>query len=501
MKKSLKPIEELKVRLKEIAHLVSISAILSWDQEVHMPSKGADVRAESLSYLSGLIHSSFIALDTNGLLSTLKKDLDTKKVKGNDAVIVRETWKDYERQHKLSESFVKELSSVTSKAQNVWIEARKKNDFKLFQPWLEKIIKLKQQEAEMIGYKDSPYDALIDQYEPGMTAGEAAKILNDLKDFLIPFIAHLKTNTKDASRLKVKGKFLKEKQIAFNHFISKALGFDFDAGKLDVSTHPFSTNFHPHDVRITTRYKEDDLFHSIGSTIHEVGHGLYEQGITGKHFGTPLGESVSLGIHESQSRMWENIIGKSKSFWKYFYPKLQKQFPEPYKKISFDSFYNTINTVQPTLIRTESDEVTYNLHIIVRFEIEKELIEGSIEVKDLPYIWKSKMKQYLGISIPNDTLGVLQDVHWSAGLIGYFPTYSFGNLYSAQFYDTIKKTIPNLDREISKGNFAPILLWLRKNIHSKGKTYRAGELVKKITGEDLNSKYFTEYLEHKYKTT
>jgi carboxypeptidase Taq len=271
-----------------------------------------------------------------------------------------------------------------------------------------------------------------------------------------------------------------------------------DAGRIDISTHPFCSGFNPNDVRMTTRYRPDDILYSIGSTIHETGHGLYEQGLLAEHFGTPLSESVSLGIHESQSRMWENIIGKSEAFWKHFYPKLQKDFPKPFKKLPLKEFLKTVNKVNPSLIRTEADEVTYNLHVILRFEIEKDMIEGKIKLEDLPEIWNSKVKKYLGIEVPNDTLGVLQDVHWSTGGIGYFPTYSLGNLYSAQFYAAMKKNIPDIEKQISGGRFDQILGWLRKNIHNHGKIYKASELVKKVTGEKLSSKYFNEYIQKKY---
>jgi carboxypeptidase Taq len=446
-----------------------------------------------------MIHDKFVAINSDGLLSKLKADVDAKKIKGKDVVIIMETWRDYEKEKKLPIEFVKEMTEVTSKAQNIWAEARKKNDFQMFLPWLTKIVKLKRKEAEYIGYKDSPYDALIDICEPGMTAAESFMILSDLKDFLLPFIKKIRASKVRIDPKKILGNFPIEEQRKFNDSIVKKLGFDFEAGRIDKATHPFADGLHPYDVRMTTRYSEKNLFYSLGSTIHETGHGLYEQGLPVEHFGTPLADTVSLGIHESQSRMWENLIGKGESFWKHFYPILQKQFPKPYKELLFDDFYRIINKVTPSLIRTESDEVTYNLHIIIRFEIEKEMIEGAIELKDLPKIWKSKVKEYLGIDVPNDTLGVLQDVHWSCGLIGYFPTYSFGNLYSAQFFNTMKKDIPDMEKQIAKGNFKDIREWLRKHIHSTGRTYKAGELVKKVTGEALTSKYFIEYLEKKYK--
>lgn len=494
----LTPIKELKSRLVEVSHLSSILSLLHWDQEVYLPAKAGEARAAAISNLSSLVHKKFVEIDADGLLTKLKKQLDAKKLKGGEAVIVAETWRSFERASKLPDAFVRELAETTSLAQGVWVKARQTNNFKLFLPWLAKIVKLKQKEAKLIGYKDSPYDALLDEYEPGMTTVEAAKILNDLKDFLVPFLKSIRQTKTASNGKKVKGWFPIAEQEEFNKFIIGKLGFDLEAGRLDKTVHPFASGLHPYDVRITTRYTEDDALYAIGSTIHEAGHGLYEQGLAAEHFGTPLAESVSLGIHESQSRLWENNIGKSLPFWKYFYPKLQKKWPKPFAKVSLSEFYKIYNKVEPSLIRTESDEVTYNLHIILRFEIEKEMIEGSIDLADLPKIWQAKMKEYLGIDVPTDSLGVLQDVHWSGGGIGYFPTYSFGNLYAAQFFVTMKKAIPDLDKQIAKGEFGPARAWLNKHIHAHGKTYTASALVKKVTGEDLNSCYFTDYLKEKY---
>jgi len=296
----------------------------------------------------------------------------------------------------------------------------------------------------------------------------------------------------------IRGKFPTGKQFDFNRLVAEKMGFDFEAGRLDVSTHPFTTSFNSHDVRITTRFQEDDVVYSLMSTIHESGHAIYDQNIPIENFGNPLGESVSLGIHESQSRMWENIVGRSRYFWEYFYPVLSKKFPTPFSKVSLNNFYKIVNDVKPSLIRTEADEVTYNLHIIMRFEIEKELLDGSIEVEDLPKIWNSKVKEYFGIDVPSDALGVLQDVHWSGGMIGYFPTYTLGNLYAAQFYQAAKKDIANLEEKFSKGEFSQFKQWLNQNIHIHGKLYSADELIKKVTGEKLTSKYFTDYIKDKY---
>jgi carboxypeptidase Taq len=498
MPKSNTEINELKKRLLEIRHLTSALAVLSYDQEVFMPRKGTARRAETLAHLSGIVHKTFTSIDNDNLLTNLKKQVEEREIVGDDAIIVSETWRDFYRQKKLPESFVRELTEVQAKSQEVWVEARKKSDFSLFEPWLTKIVELKRKEATYVGYKNSPYDALIDTYEPGMTTEETSMILNDLKDFLVPFIAKIKKSKVKIDSKKILGNFPLPEQIEFNTFIAQKMGYDLDAGRIDVSTHPFTNHFHQSDVRFTTRYDVKNILYALGSTIHEAGHALYEQGIKDEHFGTPLGESISLGIHESQSRMWENMIGKSKSFWKYFYPHVQKRFPKPFKKISLEEFYVIMNKVEPSLIRVESDEVTYNLHIIIRFEIERELIEGTIEVKDLPKIWNDKVKSYLGIKVPKDSLGVLQDVHWSFGLFGYFPTYSFGNLYAAQFYDAMKQDIPDLEKKISQGKLEVAREWLRKNIHEHGKRYTAGGLVEAITTRALTSRHFREYLTQKY---
>lgn len=492
-------VRELNRRLVDISHLSSVLYLLEWDQAVNMPEMATDARAFSVSQLSAIAHNKFIEIDSDGLLTNLKKQLDKGKIKGRDATIVFETWRSFKRNKKLPEAFVRELSETVSKAQVVWEKARKENNFKLFLSLLSKIVKLKKQEAKYVGYSGSPYNALLDEYEPGMTVDEASNILDNLKDFLIPFLKKIKASKIKINERKIKGKFPIIEQMDFNKFIINKIGFDMNTGRIDESAHPFALGLHPYDVRFTTRYKDDDIFYSISSAIHEAGHGMYEQGLPVKYFGTPLAEAVSYGMHESQSRIWENNIGQDKNFWKYFYPKLRKKFPKTFKNVNIDELYKIINKVSPSLIRTEADEVTYSLHIIMRFEIEKKMIEGTIDIKDLPKIWKANTKEYFGINVPNDSLGVLQDVHWSAGLIGYFPSYVFGNLYAAQFYSVMKKEIPDISGKIANGQFREIKEWLNKNIYIHGKAYKAEELIKKVTGENLNSKYFIEYLGNKYK--
>jgi len=491
-------ISQLREKLHELYHIGSALAVLNWDQEVFMPPNGASNRAMTISNLSGIFHEKFISKDFAALLRKAKAKFDAGKLDDEESAIVRELWREYERQKKLPVAFVKEMSQVCSEGHNVWIKAREKSDFKIFLPYLKKIVALKRRETELVGFKKSPYDALLDTYEPYATSEEISMIFEDLKKFLVPFLKKIENSKIKINPDTLKGNFPVEKQKEFNADVAKKIGFDFESGRLDTSVHPFSTGFHPNDVRITTRYRKNDLFDSFFGVIHETGHALYEQGLDMKHFGTPLGESISHGIHESQSRMWENTVGRSRNFWIYFFPKLQKKFPNPFAKISFSDFYRTINFVEPSLIRVEADEVTYSLHIILRFEIEKELIEGSIEVEDLPKIWNAKMKEYLGVKVPNDAMGVLQDTHWSGGGIGYFPSYTLGNLYAAQLYNTAKKDILNLEKEIMSGEFGHLRQWLRKKIHIHGKMYSAERLVREVTGEPLTSKYFVDYLKKKY---
>jgi carboxypeptidase Taq len=485
-------------KLNDLAQLKAAFAVLNWDKDVFMPPKGSGPRAAMLGYLAGELHDRVLSKEFRDLLRDAKSAADANELPAGERAIVREVWRDVSREEKLPVEFVKELTQVTSEAYTIWIEARKKKDFKLFSPHLSKIVALKKREADYVGFKQSPYDALLDTFEPYATTEEIAIALGDLKNFLAPFLMKIRNSKVKIACDAIAGNFDIEKQKAFCIMVASKIGYDFDAGRLDVSAHPFSTSFHPLDARITTRYSTSEFMQSISGVIHETGHALYEQGLPAAHFGTPLAEAVSLGIHESQSRLWENLVGKSRAFWTYFYPLLQKEFPAPLQNVSLNTFYRAINTVQPSFIRVEADEVTYNLHIILRFEIEKALIEGDIAVEDLPRIWNSKFKELFALGVPDDSLGVLQDVHWSGGMIGYFPTYSLGNLYSAQFFAAARRDIPTLDAEMAHGEFGKLLKWLREKIHAHGKFYSAQELSKNATGEKLNSKYFAEYISKKF---
>ena len=485
-------------KLIDIAQLKSAISVLHWDREVFMPPKGSGPRAAMLGYLAGELHEKVLAKEFRDLLGEAKASADGKALSPGESAIVREVWRDVSREEKLPVEFVKDLTEVTSEAYHVWMDARRKKDFTLFAPHLTRIVALKRREAELVGFTQSPYDALLDTFEPYATTAEIATALDDLKNFLTPFLIKIKNSKAKISRDAIAGEFDVEKQNAFCALAAKQIGYDFDAGRLDISAHPFSTSFHPRDSRITTRYSRTEFMESISGVIHETGHALYEQGLPAEHFGTPLAEAVSHGVHESQSRLWENLVGRSRPFWTYFYPLLQSEFPGPLRNVSLDTFYRAMNVVEPSFIRVEADEVTYNLHVILRFEIETALIEGQIAVGDLPRVWNSKMKELLMVDVPDDSLGVLQDVHWSGGSFGYFPTYSLGNLYSAQFFAAARRDIPALDEEMARGEFGKLLQWLREKIHVHGKFYSARQLVKNATGEALNSKYFVEYITRKY---
>ena len=480
--------------LRKIADVQYASALLNWDQETYMPSKGAEFRAQQLSTLAGIAHELSTTKELGDLLEQLMKD-DTlaEKEKRN----IKESLKKYNDNKKYTTEFVQQLSKTISEAFQAWQKAKSENNFLLYAPYLEKLVKLKRDECNILGFQAHPYDALLDQYEPGAKTSDLEILFTDVRNQLVDFVKQIaaKPQNQDAFMFAHYGK---QKQWDFGMDLLKQMGYDFEAGRQDVSSHPFTTNFSSEDVRVTTRINENDLNEMIWSCIHEGGHALYEQGLPASEYGLPSGEYISLGIHESQSRLWENNVGRGLSYWKANYKRLQETFPENLKNVSVENFYKAMNVVKPSLIRTSADELTYHFHVLIRFEIEKALIEGTIEVKDLPSYWNKKYKEYLGIDVPSDSKGVLQDIHWSHGSFGYFPTYSLGSFYAAQFYNQAKKEIPNLGHEIEKGNTSPLLNWLRLKVHKHGKFFTAEELCIHLTGEKLNFKYFMDYAKVKY---
>lgn len=484
--------------IEEIRVIQSASQLSAWDMEINMPKAASEDRAWQMSMMSKICHEKLISKKTGDLLNELleKSTLDT--LNKTDKTHILEVKKEYDKAIKVPTKLVQELSETTAKAQLIWIEAKGKNNFSLFSPSLEKIISLKQKIADCIGYKNTSYDALLDDYEPGITASDLETLFNNLKKELIPLIQKIKESKTNLDASFIKQKYDKNKQLKICKDLLKYIGFDLERGHLAETTHPFTIGMGPNDVRLTTRTDENNLFFALGSTIHEGGHGIYEQGIGKELFKTFLYGGSSVGIHESQSRLYETIIGQGLSFWKFYFPILKNEFKDELKNISLESFYKGINKVEPSLIRVEADEVTYNIHIIIRFEIEKDLMENKIKVKDTPAIWNKKYTDYLGITPKNDSEGVLQDMHWSLGAIGYFPTYTIGNLSAAQIYNKIKKELPNIESEIEKGNFSTLKKWLRENIHKYGMLKKPKDLIREVTGEELKADYFINYIKNKY---
>jgi len=486
--------EKYKALLGKLADVQYATGVLNWDQETYMPPAGADIRAQQISTLSGMAHALSIAPELEETLLILEKDASLdKKEKRN----IAESLRNFRLSKKYSQAFVEDMSRAVSEAFNAWQKAKEKNDFSLYAPALEKLVRLKREECTLAGYTGHPYDALLDQYEPGAKTADLVVLFADVRSQLVAFVKQLAARPQNNDAFMFRH-YPKDKQWNFGITLLKQMGYDFEAGRQDISSHPFTTNFGPTDVRVTTRIAEDNLNEMIWSCIHEGGHALYEQGLPVSEYGLPSGEYISLGIHESQSRLWENNVGRNLPYWKHNLPLLKAVFPENLEGVTPTDFFKAINKVQPSLIRTNADELTYHFHILIRFEIEKALIEGSIEVKDLPALWNAKYKEYLGLDVPSDSAGVLQDIHWSHGSFGYFPTYSLGSFYAAQFYAKAKADIPGLEKEIEQGNTKPLLLWLREKIHRYGKLYSAEDLCINLTGEKLNFKYFMEYAKAKY---
>jgi carboxypeptidase Taq len=411
---------------------------------------------------------------------------------------VREIRRSYDRAVKLPKELVEELARVTTQAQGAWQEARQYSDFARFRPWLEKIVALKRQEEAAVGYKESPYDALLDEYEPGATAREITKLFADLAAGLVPLVAAITGAGKQPDRDLLHREYPVDRQEVFGQAAAAAVGFDFDAGRLDKTTHPFCSGLGPGDCRITTRYNPRFFNEAFFGILHESGHGLYEQGLDPAHTGTPLGSAASLGIHESQSRLWENQVGRGRPFWEHFFPRARQTFPGALRDVSLDAWLFAVNDVRPSFIRVEADEATYNLHIILRFELEQALLTGDLAPADVPAAWNAKFQTMLGLTPPDDARGCLQDIHWSFGGLGYFPTYTLGNLYAAQFMDQARRDLPGLDDDFRRGEFGRLKGWLTEKIYRHGQRYRPGELCRRITGRSLDHRPFLSYLRAKY---
>jgi carboxypeptidase Taq len=417
-----------------------------------------------------------------------------KAPESDAAANVRELRRTYDRATKLPATLVEEMTKTAVLAHHAWVVARNKSDYALFKPWLAKTLDLKRQEANCVGFTTTMYDSLLDEYEPHETTENLNRVFETLRGALVDLVAKIQASRKKAPLEILQRKYPAAAQEALAREASKLIGFDYDAGRLDVSVHPFCTDLGPGDVRITTRYDENFFGDAFFGVLHETGHALYEQGLPTQHWGTPLGQAISLGIHESQSRMWENLVGRSRAFWQFFFSKVQAAFPESLKDVTFDQWHFAVNDVRPSLIRTESDETTYNLHILLRFEMEQAMLNNDVTVDDVPSAWNEKVQNYLGLTPPDDARGCLQDVHWSGGSLGYFPTYTLGNLYAAQFFEQARQDLGDLRAQFSRGDFAPLLGWLRENIHRHGQRYTASDLVRKVTGHPLSAEPLLNHL-------
>ncbi len=484
--------EEVVKSAQQVRYLGASLGLLAWDQETYMPKGSVQRRAKQVATLSALIHKINVEELYPKVEQLIDKDLGDEIKNRN----IRMLYRALSKQVKLPESFVVTFARTTTEAQCAWEKAKKENNFPLFAPYLEKIVELNREKAEIYGYEDTPYDALLDLFEPDARSRQLDKLFAELKiEIKSLFEAIQQSEQIDDSFLY--RYYDKQKQMLFCTHLAKNLQFDLEQGRIDTSVHPFTMGIAPEDVRITTRINEEDITMSVFSTVHEVGHALYEQGLNREHFGLPIAEPCSLGIHESQSRLWENNIARSKAFWEFYFPILHSYFPEVLNDITPEQMYRAVNKVIPNLIRISSDELTYHFHIILRYELERALIEGELKVKELPEAWNAKVKEYLGLDVPSDSQGVLQDIHWSHGTIGYFPTYSLGSFYAAQFLHYASLELGDLDDYIREGNFAPIHQWLKENVYRYGALYTPEELCVKICGEPLNVRYFLQYISKK----
>ncbi len=482
-------------RMQKIADVKYSAALLQWDQETYLPEKGASFRGRQLATLTEIAHEWFVDPSLGQLLEDLNNRSDLEASQHRNVELSLE---DFNKQKKFTPAFIRRLSEASSRSFHSWLQARTANSFVLFRDDLQELVALKKEEADLAGYQGHPYNALLDQFEKGATVTLLDKVFTDIRTPLDDLLRRIAAQPQVDNGF-LHGEFPRQQQWDFGMDIIRRIGFDFLAGRQDISEHPFTTSFNCNDVRITTRIDEQDFSHMTWSCIHEAGHALYEQGLPPEYYGLPLGEYASLSIHESQSRLWENNIGRSRNWWDTIYPRLQNTFPARLNTVTPDQFYQGINRVQPSLIRTEADEVSYHFHVMIRYELEKQLLDGSLTVADIPEKWNDSYKTWLGMTVPDDKRGCLQDVHWSHGSFGYFPTYSLGSFYAAQFFAAAEDQQPGLTTAISSGNTNSLLAWLRDRIHRHGRRYTSEELCFRATGKSLDTNYFLNYLLDKYR--
>ncbi|CAG7648456.1 carboxypeptidase M32 [Paenibacillus allorhizosphaerae] len=489
---------EFKQYLKKMKSYEEAVGLIYWDMRTGAPKKGIAQRSEVVGELSGELFKMSVSERMGAFLDYFNDPQVHEKLDRTERRIVSECKKEYDRSKKIPPEKYQEYVVLTSQSESAWEDAKHNADYASFQPFLEKIVAMNHEFIELWGYEGHKYNTLLDMYEPGMTVEKLDQVFGALREKAVPLLAAIEASTHKPDTSILRQQFDVAKQKKFSLYILEQMGYDFEAGRLDETVHPFATGLNPGDVRITTRYLPDDVNSALFGTIHEGGHALYEQNISANLIGTPLCTGTSMGIHESQSRFWENMIGRSRPFWSRYFGDLQRNYSGQFDGATVEQFYRATNEVKPSLIRIEADELTYNLHIMVRYEIEKALFSGAVKVADLPEVWNEKYKEYLGVTPSHNGEGVLQDVHWSGGAFGYFPSYALGNMYAAQFMRTIKRELGDFDGLVAAGNLLPIKNWLSDKIYQYGKLLTPSEIVLQVTGEELNPDYLVEYLTEKY---
>jgi carboxypeptidase Taq len=489
-------LQELRERLAQVSDLGKAARVLSWDQQTMMPRGGAAARAEQLATLGRIAHEQFTSDEIGQLLEELRPYGESLPRDSDDASLIRVARRDWEKARKVPPELRAEIMRAASIGQQAWVEARAASDFKAFLPYLSRNVELKLRYIDCFEPDGAPYDVLLDDYEEGMTTAEARTVLERLKEALLPLIGAIADRAEAVDDTVLRSPFPIDTQRRVVYSIIERFGFEQSSWRLDLAPHPFATSFSTTDVRLTTRYSEGDLS-ALFASMHECGHGLYEHGVSADLERTPLGGGVSLGLHESQSRLWENLVGRSRPFWRGFYPELRAAFPGELEGVDVEDFYRVINRVEPSFIRVDADEATYNLHVVLRFELEQEIIDGRLDLGDLPDAWNGRMREYLGVEVPDDARGVLQDIHWAGGTLGYFPTYSLGNVMSVQIWEAVRAAVPDLDEQIEAGEFAPLREWLRENLHRHGRKFTPRETLERAAGGPIDPEPYLRYLKTK----
>lgn len=491
-------LEQLRHQLGIVADLNAATGVLSWDQQTYMPPGGAAGRAMQLATLSRLAHERFVSDDIGEALAAAESEVAKLDPDSDEARLVKKTRRDYDKARKVPAEWVGEFRRITALAHQAWEKARAEADFPQFQPHLEKVVELRRQYVDFFAPYEHIYDPLLDDFEPGMKTAEVKAVFDELRPQQVELVRAISERGAPVDDSVVRQPFDEEKQRDFGLEVVKAIGYDFERGRQDKSVHPFTSGFGTGDVRITTRFDPKFLNTALFGSMHESGHAMYEQGVNPDFDRTPLADAASLAMHESQSRLWENLVGRSRSFWVAFYARLQEVFPSQLGDVDLDTFYRAINKVEPSFIRVEADEATYNLHIMLRFELEISLMDGTLAIGDLPDAWNARFEEFLGLTPRDDAEGVLQDIHWSGGMIGYFPTYALGNLVASQLWAKIEGDIPDVQRRIERGEFGELLSWLREHVHKHGGKFEPVELLTAVTGSGLTVEPYLRYLRDKF---